>query len=57
MGGKENFRVNGLDGEHQPVGRRSNAPVAEASSHITALRRADDDTDEDDAVVSCVNAS
>jgi hypothetical protein len=25
MGGKENFRVNGLDGEHQPAGRRSNA--------------------------------
>ena len=57
VGGKEKFRVNGLDGEHQPAGRRSNAPVAGASSHITALRRADDDTDEDDAVVSCVNAS
>ena len=37
MGGKENFRVNGFDGEHQPAGRRSNAPVAELQLERAAL--------------------
>ena len=41
MGGKENFRVNGLDGEHQPAGRRSNAPArsSELSPHCAASCR------------------
>ena len=41
MGGNENFRVNGLDGEHQPAGRRSNAAArsSELSPHCAASRR------------------
>ena len=42
MGGKENFLVNGLDGEHQPCRSPfSNAPVrrGELSPHCAASRR------------------